>query len=108
MPNLVNSILFLEDDYESAPATFDRDLQFLIHQIGFEQVKGIVIGRFQKASNMTKELLMKIMKSKKELDRIPVVADVDFGHTTPQLTLPIGGLAIIDAKDNTVKITISD
>ena len=47
MPDLNNSILFLEDDYLSNPETFDRDLQSLIHLPDFNKVKGIVIGRFQ-------------------------------------------------------------
>jgi len=57
MPSPENSILFIEDDYESVPHTFDRDLQSLIHQPGFEEVEGIVIGRFQKTSKMTNDLL---------------------------------------------------
>ena len=104
MPSLQQSILFLEDDYESQPATFDRDLQSLIHQPSFAEVKGIVIGRFQKASNMSKELLTPIMKSKRELDRIPVVADVDFGHTAPMITFPIGGRVTLSAWNQTVDI----
>lgn len=108
MPSLINSILFLEDDYDSLPATFDRDLQSLIHQAEFEQVKGVVIGRFQKASKMTRDLLKKIIKTKKELDRIPVIADVDFGHTSPQLTFPVGGQATIKAYENTTELTISE
>ena len=107
MPSLANSILFLEDDYESSPATFDRDLQSLIHQSGFEQVNGIVIGRFQKASKMTKELLKKIIKTKKELAQIPVIADADFGHTSPLITFPIGGRAEIKAFE-TIEIIISE
>lgn len=91
MPSLKNTILFIEDDYESVPHTFDRDLQSLIHQPGFAGVRGIVIGRFQKASQMTKELLMKIIETKKELKNIPVIADADFGHTSPMITFPIGG-----------------
>ena len=40
---------------------------------------------------MTKEKLIKIIKTKEELKDIPVVANVDFGHTTPQITFPVGG-----------------
>ncbi len=108
MPSLQQSILFLEDDYESQPATFDRDLQSLIHQPSFGEVKGIVIGRFQKASKMSKELLIKIVKSKRELDRIPVVADVDFGHTAPMITFPIGGFASLSARNQTIDIHLVD
>ena len=46
MPSLTESILLVEDDYESKPLTFDRDLQSLIHQPVFKGVKGIVIGKF--------------------------------------------------------------
>lgn len=108
MPCLLNSILFLEDDYESLPATFDRDLQSLIHQPEFEYVKGIVIGRFQKASQMTGELLGKIIKSKRELLQIPVIANVDFGHTSPQITFPIGGQVSINANEKGIKILIAE
>src|SRR3989338_10638961 len=95
MPDLQDSILFIEDDYESAPYTFDRDLQSLIHQPNFSGVRGIVVGRFQIKSNMTNDLLIKIIKSKKELENIPVIANADFGHTTPMITFPIGGSAYI-------------
>ena len=106
MPDLQDSILFIEDDYESAPYTFDRDLQSLIHQPNFSGVRGIVVGRFQIKSNMTNDLLIKIIKSKKELENIPVIANADFGHTTPMITFPIGGSAYIKAsnKDTIIKI----
>ena len=64
---LNNTILFLEDTELSDPKTFDRDLQSLIHQPNFEAVKGIVIGRFQKGSNMSDEILIKIIKNKKPI-----------------------------------------
>ena len=97
MPDLKNSIVFIEDDSESKPQNFDRDLQSLIMQEGFENVQGLVIGRFQKASKMTREKLIKIIKTKEELKDIPVIADADFGHTTPMITFPIGGKAEICA-----------
>jgi muramoyltetrapeptide carboxypeptidase len=39
---------------------------------------------------MTQELLRQIMQSKKQLQHIPIIGNVDFGHTTPMLTFPIG------------------
>lgn len=97
MPELNGTILFLEDDNESKPHTFDRDLQSLIHQHGFDGVQGIVIGRFQDKSEMARERLIKIIKTKKELENMPVVANVDFGHTEPKITFPIGGTAALEA-----------
>ena len=90
-PKVEDSILFIEDDYTSEPHTFDRDLQSLIHLPEFKNARGIVIGRFQKRSNMTNDLLSQIIKAKKELKNLPVVANVDFGHTDPKITIPIGG-----------------
>ena len=104
MSALENTVLFIEDDQTSVPHTFDRDLQSLIHQPTFNGVKGIVIGRFQKASKMTNILLTQIVKTKKELDNIPVVANADFGHTDPKITFPIGGT--VKLKINRDKVII--
>ena len=106
MPSLKNTILFLEDDEETRPHTFDRDLQSLIHQPGFDGVRGIVIGRFQKASGITEELLSKIISTKKELVGMPIVSNVDFGHTTPQMTFPIGGTVRLIAEKGKIKLTV--
>jgi muramoyltetrapeptide carboxypeptidase LdcA involved in peptidoglycan recycling len=100
-------VLFLEDDELSNPMIFDRDLQSLIHQPNFEMVKGLIIGRFQKASKISDENLIKIIKTKKELNRIPVIANVDFGHTDPKITFPIGGEVKIIAKNSEIKIEIT-
>jgi muramoyltetrapeptide carboxypeptidase LdcA involved in peptidoglycan recycling len=108
MPSLKNFILFIEDDHESKPHHFDRDLQSLIHLPGFSEVKGIVIGRFQKESGMAEDLLKKIIKTKKELNGIPVLANVDFGHTTPQITFPIGGKAELVAERGRVQLKVME
>lgn len=106
-PNLANSILFLEDDEESAPHDFDRDLQSLIHLPEFTKVKGLVIGRFQNASEMTKEKLIQIIKTKKELHNMPVVTGVDFGHTDPKITFPIGGQVELELTKSSTSIKIT-
>ncbi|MBY0154896.1 LD-carboxypeptidase [Cytobacillus oceanisediminis] len=98
MPSLKDSILFIEDDEESHALTFDRDLQSLLYLPDAQGIKGILIGRFQKNSQVTEEALRKIIESKKELHGIPVIADVNFGHVQPYATIPIGGRAAIKAK----------
>jgi muramoyltetrapeptide carboxypeptidase LdcA involved in peptidoglycan recycling len=102
-------ILFLEDDEMAGKlfiVEFDRDLVSLIMQPGFENVKGIVLGRCQKASEMTRAKWIKLIKSKPELENIPIIAGCDFGHTTPIMTFPIGGKAILVAKNNEIKLEI--
>ena len=107
MPSLDNSILFLEDDSESKLGNFDRDLHSIIHQKNFDQVKAIVIGRFQKNSNISKKELKMMIKNKKELEEIAIVANVDFGHTDPKITFPIGGECTIEENNKKCKIVIT-
>ena len=110
MPSLEeDTILFLEDDGMAERlfmVEFDRNLISLIMQKGFENVKGIVIGRTEKVSEMTNEKWTKIIKTKKELENIPVIAGADFGHTTPLFTFPIGGNARFSAKDGKIDLYI--
>ncbi len=105
-PDLNNSILFLEDDEDTRAVLFERDLQSLIHQPGFAGVKGLVIGRFQRESAVSKDNLMKIIKTKRELDNIPVIANIDFGHTQSMITFPIGGEVSFSANEGETKIEI--
>ncbi|MFA6314777.1 MAG: S66 peptidase family protein [Candidatus Paceibacterota bacterium] len=106
LPDIADSILFLEDDSDSKLVNFDRDLQSIMHLPNFDKVKGIVIGRFQKDSAITADHLIKIIKYRKELDRIPVLANVDFGHTSPTITFPIGGKVqlIVSDKKSVLRI----
>jgi len=97
-----NTILFIEDTEKSDITEFERNLQALLYQPDFKNVKGLIIGRFQKGSSVTREQLEFIINNKKELNNLPIIANVDFGHTTPLLTIPIGGQASI----NNGKITI--
>ncbi|MFH1910318.1 MAG: S66 peptidase family protein [bacterium] len=106
-PPLDDAILFLEDDYESSAFNFDRDLQSLIHLPDFHKVKGIVIGRFELASKVTDSLLDQIIKTKKELQGLPVISGVDFGHTSPMTTFPIGGEVEINAISANPSIVIT-
>lgn len=105
-PGFNNSILILEEDEETNPFEFDRLLQSFIHQPDFTNIKGILIGRFQKKTNMSKRLLKKIVSSKTELNNMPVIANVDVGHTTPIATFPIGGTIKITTLKDKVKLHI--
>jgi len=106
MPELENKILFLEDDYECQPENFDRDLQSLLQQKGGNKIKAIVFGRFQITSNMTNEKLQFIVDTKQELVNIPMLSNVDFGHTSPSITFPIGGTAKLRTGENTENIQL--
>lgn len=85
------SELFLEDDAEAQPHRLDRWLTAMLQQPGADTIAGLGIGRFQLGSNMTREQLEQILARQSALDDVPVLTNVDFGHTNPMLTLPIVG-----------------
>lgn len=108
MPNLKNKILFIEEDAlvgEEFPYEFDRNLVSLIQQKDFDKVQGIIIGRAQTQTKMNLTKWKKIL-NKKELKNIPIIINANFGHTTPNATIPIGGYCVINTKDEK-KILIS-
>jgi muramoyltetrapeptide carboxypeptidase len=107
LPSLAATVLFVEDDDQVRPWDFDRDLVSLLMQPGFGGVTGLVIGRFQRRTGMTRELLEQVVASKPELARLPVIANVDFGHTTPVFTFPIGGTVEVRAGPAAPRLAIT-
>jgi muramoyltetrapeptide carboxypeptidase LdcA involved in peptidoglycan recycling len=105
-PNIKDSILFLEDDSESALGHFDRDLESLTHMPDFDSVKAIIIGRFQNKSEVDGNLLKKSLQAKKHIKSIPVVTNLDFGHTDPIFTFPIGGEVELHATVDSISLKI--
>ncbi|MFP7493416.1 LD-carboxypeptidase [Terribacillus saccharophilus] len=102
MPNFENSILFIEDDELTSPEMFARDLTSLL-QVS-KNIKALLIGRFQNSSNVTEEQLHFILDKHPQLRNIPVIYDMDFGHTQPIMTLPIGGEISVDTGDFRLEI----
>lgn len=107
LPDLSDTILWLEDDLEASPWIFRRHLWALVQQPSFQNVKGLVIGRFQRASQMTESLISEIIESL-GLGHIPVLANVDVGHTDPLATLPVGGEAelVVDDHRSAFRVTM--
>jgi muramoyltetrapeptide carboxypeptidase len=99
-PGLDGAILAVEDDELSTPVMFARDLTSLLQQPDSAGIRGLMIGRFQRASGMTRHLLEQILKRQHALIGLPVLANVDFGHTSPLATLPIGGRVELTASDS--------
>ena len=93
MPSLDGTLLMIEDDAMSDADTFARDLTSLLQLPDAPGVQGVVIGRFQEASRVSRHLLEQIIGRQDRLAGLPVLANVDFGHTNPLATFPIGGQA---------------
>ena len=106
MPDLTDSILFLEDDDLVGSAflfEFDRNLHSLMLQPGFDKVKAIVIGRIQLGSKIENDSLKKMLLQKEKISHIPILINMDFGHTRPLFTIPIGGECLIENNNIYIK-----
>lgn len=102
IPELSGCILFVEDTQAVNPESFARCLASLLQTTN--KIKGLLIGRFQKESNMTRSQLYYILDKHPELKKIPVMYDMDFGHTQPIMTLPIGGEININTREKKVTV----
>jgi muramoyltetrapeptide carboxypeptidase len=107
MPSLKDCILFIEEDNEAHIHSFDRVLQSLLQLPGAASIRGILIGRFQKDSNVTEAAIKRVIATKRELKNMPVIANVNFGHVQPITTIPMGVNAAISGSGTTTTITIN-
>lgn len=91
-------ILFLEtSENRVEPQIFRYWLRNYAAQGILRRVKGIILGRpydSKYADEYNKEIL-KIMKEE-NLTYLPIITEMDFGHTCPTFTIPFGVLAEID------------
>lgn len=97
-------ILALEDDDEAGIYTtqeVSRRLESILQLPGLKvNLAGIIIGRFQPGSRVTKNKLVSLLESK-QLGNIPIIGNVDFGHTLPMTTLMVGGKVQINTDGDT-------
>lgn len=97
-PDLTDTILFVEEDESESPETINRLFTQLRHMGIYDQISGLLIGRLPDSVQFTPgNNLTNILKTALKGYDIPVLYNVDFGHTDPLLTIPIGTLAELDA-----------
>lgn len=106
MPDLRGAILFLEDVSE-AIYSIDRMLTQLWLAGVFEQVAGIVFGKFteHRPSEWPQNRLLEDVLSERSQERsIPTLAGVMIGHIEDQATIPLGCMAELDATAGSFKL----
>ncbi|MBM7767886.1 S66 family peptidase [Glutamicibacter nicotianae] len=104
MPSLDGAVLFVEDDGAADIHEFARSLASLLQIPEAEKIRGLAIGRFQLESSITRSLLEQVIAKHPILQDLPVVANLDFGHTSPMFTIPIGGYATLSTSDDAVQL----
>ena len=74
-------------------------------QIGlFDQIAGLVIGKVNELSEEEEKLFELLVLEYTVGSQFPILTGVDFGHTAPQLTLPIGIQASLDSQGDRFSI----
>jgi muramoyltetrapeptide carboxypeptidase LdcA involved in peptidoglycan recycling len=95
-------IIFIEQAEGASAIEFSRELAQIL-QI-HNDIKGLVIGRFPLENEVSEELLYFVLDKFPILKTIPVMYDIDFGHTQPICTFPIGGEIRIDTATKEIYI----
>lgn len=104
-PIFDNMIIIAEEDDLCGLHTVDmflRNLWALFNYNFAQNIKGLIIGRFMRNSNIDMPAFIQKLQSFEPLRKIPVIANFDTGHTLPQMTLPLGQKAILNTESSSV------
>jgi len=70
----------------------------------FKKIKGMIIGRFFRYSKQEENEMIKIIKQRTADYNLPILINVDIGHTDPMITVPLSVRAKIDSSKNSFEI----
>lgn len=104
--NMKNSILLLED-IDEPPYSIDRMLTQLLYGKKLDSCRGIILGSFKGCDlpAYSRSLSLKeIIMARLEPLNIPIINGFPFGHSYPNITIPIGCRGYFSYEDKTLKI----
>jgi muramoyltetrapeptide carboxypeptidase LdcA involved in peptidoglycan recycling len=102
-----DAIMFLETSEEMMePVSFRRILWSYAAQGIFQRIIGLIMGRpyDNKFTEDYNSILLEVIRDEQGNDELPIVTEMDFGHTCPTFTIPYGVLAQIDCNKKTFSI----
>lgn len=102
-----DKILFIEDIAEFFTPKHLADFIDWLGNIGaLQKIKGLLVGKLcgYNSFEKHKKALLKVVNDKYGLTDLSIVANVNFGHTSPICILPYGAEAEIDFDDRTISI----
>ncbi len=102
-----DKILFLETSEEMMPPTnFRRILRNYAAQGVFEKISGLILGRPYNNQFVDEynNILLQVIRDEQGNDQLPIITEMDFGHTCPTFTIPYGVVAEIDNEQQTFSI----
>lgn len=96
-PDWDRAIFFWETSEEKpSPAAVDAILMDYENMGVLAKLSGLLVGRPMRYTPDERQLLRQVILDRTKRYDFPIIADMDFGHTAPQFTLPIGCQARID------------
>ena len=108
--NWRDAILFLETSEDAPPPSFVKYVLRVLSTIGIlPQLSGILFGRpggqvppadFEKYD----QAILDVVRNENGLKDLPILTNMDFGHTSPIMTIPYGLQAEIDCEDQKFSI----
>jgi len=96
----------LRQAFETSGVTCVDAGEIAVREVKGVKIAGMVFGKFSYDCKMTADVITKIVRSKKQLQNVPVIFNADFGHVYPQFTFPFGGTAKLSAKGKKASIEI--
>jgi muramoyltetrapeptide carboxypeptidase LdcA involved in peptidoglycan recycling len=104
-PEWEDAIFFFEtSEGRPSPEKVDGMLMDYENMGVLGKLKGLLVGRPMRYSDEEKQQLREVILERTRGYSFPVVTDMDFGHTAPQFTVPIGCRARIDAQNQRFEI----
>lgn len=105
--DFADKILFVEDVPEFFTPKLFADFADCLGNIGaLHKLKGLIIGKLceYKPFDEHKSALLEIVNNKYGLNSLPIMANMNFGHTSPVCILPYGAMAEIDFENRSFSI----
>jgi len=104
-PDWQGTILFLETSEEKPPPERVDSLLMDYENMGvLAQIQGLLVGRPMKYTPDEKAALSRVLLDRTKHFTFPIICDMDFGHTAPQFTIPIGCRGRINSPARTFEI----
>jgi len=107
-----DKILFFETSEEKP---LPKDMKYFLRNLGMQgilqQVRGLLFGRAREYDQNEKqklnEVIVKVVHDEFQRTNIPIWTNLDFGHTDPQIVLPLGCTASMDSDNLKFQLTES-